>query len=1219
MRRACLYTLATSLVISSAALAEDKVTYADQVRPVLENKCFSCHNPDKKKGDLDLTSYAATMAGGGGGSIVDPGNPSGSKLVNCVTKKEEPYMPPEGSPLAAKDIEILQKWITGGVLDTASSIAKKSTKPKVELNVASGSGKPEGPIARPENVLLEPVVVTPRTTAVTAMAASPWTSLVAFASPKQVLLYDTVTKQLAGIFPYPEGYARSLKFSRSGSLLVMGGGRGGKMGQAVIWDVKTGRRVAEVGKEFDSVMSADISADHSKVVIGSTSKKVKVFDMATGDELYTISKHTEWVLATQFSPDGILLATADRNGNVFVWEASNGGEFFLLGQHKAGACTDLSWRSDSNVLASCSRDGTIILWEMNEGKQLKTWSAHSGGVESISFTPDGKLLSCGQDGAVRLWDINGNKLADLPSQGDVATRIAALSDGKTCAVSNWKGEVKLINLDTRAEYGSLTANPAKIDQRIVQAERRITELTGKQAPSQEAIKKAEADAKALDEALAKAKADAAANEARKNALPGEIKAAETKLTADRAQRDKLTKDKDTRTAEIKAYNEKLAKIQPLEKQLAPLAAEAAKLPQLDKAVADLKTQVEAAKKAQPADGAKVKDLETKLAAATADQGKAAKAKQEADTLTASIAQQKKQIGTQPAPVSDIDKAMVDLNTRLKAENAAYSAMVVDRPQVEKAAKNFPAVVKAAEDKAAKGHEAVTAAQAAAKDITEELAVMHKMVPSLKAAQFNTGLLTEKAALAQMESDFQAYNDAIKDNEEGKIAAAKRIEDSKKSIADATAAIPGLEATAARELKEVEPVEQAFLAVKAVSDKAAAKVNEQKQAIAAKEAEIAALAKVRDDGTTSAKAAADALSKEVPVDKKALDDAAAKVAAPAKLIEDRKALVAKLDAELAKLKQAETAAATAAAQKDADVKAADAALAKAQGEVEPAQKALTAANQAASTSPAKVKAAKSAVTDKERALAAAKQANKPEAADIEKALADLRTKAAAADAESATLSKAATEASKAVDAKKAAVTAAQKALASAKTAATQAKAAATTAESTTKGQLRSLDEARTKLTAAEKAAAPAIAAHQKATDKLAAARAARNAKRAEPEALQKDFDAKSAPLNAAIAQIKQLLPPLEKDLADTSAKTEAQQKILETKRAEVGKAQQAVTDTKGRHDQSEKTILSSTKEIPDRDKTITEAKEAIAKLQPQLEPQRNKVKQMNDQYLALLPK
>ena len=49
----------TCAALAAASLhAQDggeKITYQDHVRPMLENKCFSCHSPDKKKGDLDLT------------------------------------------------------------------------------------------------------------------------------------------------------------------------------------------------------------------------------------------------------------------------------------------------------------------------------------------------------------------------------------------------------------------------------------------------------------------------------------------------------------------------------------------------------------------------------------------------------------------------------------------------------------------------------------------------------------------------------------------------------------------------------------------------------------------------------------------------------------------------------------------------------------------------------------------------------------------------------------------------------------------------------------------------------------------------------------------------------------------------------------------------------------------------------------------------------------
>lgn len=1225
MTRPIFVVPAALLGLTLPLVGEDKITYADHARAVMENKCFSCHNPDKKKGDLDLTTFAGTMAGGSGGSIIDAGNPDGSKLIGTVTKGTEPFMPPEGAPLSPADIEVLKKWIAGGVLETANSVAKKSNKPKLDLNVAVGTGKPTGPIAKPEHVLLEPVVVTPRTTAVTAMAASPWTSLVAMAASKQILLYDTDTRQLAGVLPYEEGYARSLKFSRSGSLLVMGGGRGGKFGHAVVWDVKTGKRVAEIAKESDTIMSADISPDHSKVVIGSPSKKVKCFDLATGEELYTIAKHTEWILGTQFSPDGILLATCDRNGNVFVWEAENGGEFFLLGQHKGGACTSLSWRSDSNVLASASRDGTVILWEMNEGKQLKTWAAHGGGVEAVSFTPDGKVVTCGMDGLTRVWDINGNKLADLPSQGDVATSVVALADSKSCVVANWRGDVKVYSLESKTELGSLPSNPAKIDQRIADSERRIPELTAKVGPTQEAVKQADANVKVLDAALAKAKADAAANEARKNALPGEIKATEQAIAQAKAEREKAAKDKDALVARHKAYNETLPKVQEAEKQLAAAAPEGAKFAPVDQALNALKGQLEAAKKelAAKADDValqtKVKDIEAKVAATTAEHAKLAPAKQKVDQLTAQVNQLKQQLGAAPAPVADADKAIAAIDAKLKTANETLAARKAELPKVEQAAKNFPNVVKDAEGKLAKGREALVAAQTTAKATTDELAIMQRLVPSLRAAKFNVGVLAEKDALAKLESDFQAYTDGLKENEDARAAALQRIEDSKKAIAETTAAIPGLDAAAAKLLGELQPVEKAFTETKTVSDQAAGKVNEQKQIIATKEAEIAALAKARDDAAAAAKVAAEAISKEIAKQQPLVKQAEQKLAAPAKTVEDRKAAVARIDGELAQAKQAAATAKTTAEQTEATIKPKEEALAKAKVAKEAADKDSTALQQTATKAANLAKPAKEALVAKEAALLAAKQGSKPEAAALETEVADLRTKAAAAEKEAADRKAAADAAVKTQETRKAELAAANKAMDEARSAAKQAKNALAQSTSKAADRERALAEAKKNLTAAEKAAAPLIAALKQANDKLVGAQKALAEKQAAPAALQKDFEGKSAPLNAVIATAKAALPPLEKTAADTLAKTNGDLKVLEAKRAEVGAAQASASEAKKKKATAEKTIVDANKEIPDRDKNIAEAKGTLAKLQPQLEPQRSKVKQLNDQYLTLLPK
>ena len=130
--------------------------------------------------------------------------------------------------------------------------------------------------------------------------------MVALSGQKQVILYNTETLKISGILPYEEGFIESMKFSRNGKLVIASGGRGGKSGNVAGWDIETGKRVLTVGEEQDSILTADLSADQSLVVIGGTNKLIKVFDLATDEILYKIKKHSEWVTQVAFSPDGIL-------------------------------------------------------------------------------------------------------------------------------------------------------------------------------------------------------------------------------------------------------------------------------------------------------------------------------------------------------------------------------------------------------------------------------------------------------------------------------------------------------------------------------------------------------------------------------------------------------------------------------------------------------------------------------------------------------------------------------------------------------------------------------------------------------------------------------------------------------------------------------------------------------------------------------------------------
>lgn len=467
---ACLFVfVGGSLVfMSEAAVAQDtkqpaKITYADHVLPLLKDKCLACHNADKVSGGLDASSYGALMEGGSSGPVVVPGDPDKSRLYILTAHKAEPFMPPKSPLIAKESLDTLRKWVEQGALENSGSKAPILNKPVVDVSLRSiVRGKPEGPPPMPEGKLsLNPVVKSARANAVTALAASPWAPLLAVASPKQILLYNSDTGDLIGVLPFEPGVPHVLKFSRNGSLLLAGGGRGGKSGKVVVYQVKTGVKVIEVGDENDAVLAADISADQTQIALGGPGKVIRMFSTKSGQLLREIRKHTDWITALEFSPDGVLLATGDRTGGLFVWEAFTGREFFSLRGHTA-AITDVSWRDDSNLLASTSEDASVRLWEMDNGTQFKTWAAHPGGSQAVRFSHDGRLVTAGRDKVVKTWDGNGTQQRAFEAFTDLALRAAFSHDSSRVIGGDWTGELRIwANADGK-RLGSLSTNPPGI-------------------------------------------------------------------------------------------------------------------------------------------------------------------------------------------------------------------------------------------------------------------------------------------------------------------------------------------------------------------------------------------------------------------------------------------------------------------------------------------------------------------------------------------------------------------------------------------------------------------------------------------------------------------------------------------------------------------------------------------------------------------------------------
>jgi WD40 repeat protein len=208
-----------------------------------------------------------------------------------------------------------------------------------------------------------------------------------------------------------EGEATArIAFSRDGTKLAIGQAFDANgQGIVTLWDFRTRRRLAILGRPFGGVRSLTFSPDDSRVAATTTQGWVTIWETATRLErvrLHARAPGSGNIVTAEFSPDGRYVATgALYEPFVRLWSAVDGrpsGHLpgAVLGMHA------VAFSPDGKVLALARADGVAVFWDLATGRKLGTVRARDRALHSLAFSPTGVLLATGgADGAVRLWDV----------------------------------------------------------------------------------------------------------------------------------------------------------------------------------------------------------------------------------------------------------------------------------------------------------------------------------------------------------------------------------------------------------------------------------------------------------------------------------------------------------------------------------------------------------------------------------------------------------------------------------------------------------------------------------------------------------------------------------------------------------------------------------------------------------------------------------------------
>lgn len=114
---------ATIILSGCGKQPEQQVSFAQDIRPIIDANCIKCHAPGGEgfeASGLNMQTYESLMKGTKFGPVIKPGDAISSTLIILISGKADPSINmPHGNnkPLNDEQKKLFEQWINQGAKD----------------------------------------------------------------------------------------------------------------------------------------------------------------------------------------------------------------------------------------------------------------------------------------------------------------------------------------------------------------------------------------------------------------------------------------------------------------------------------------------------------------------------------------------------------------------------------------------------------------------------------------------------------------------------------------------------------------------------------------------------------------------------------------------------------------------------------------------------------------------------------------------------------------------------------------------------------------------------------------------------------------------------------------------------------------------------------------------------------------------------------------------